>query len=286
MAPDDTTTQAPEPETADTAEAVSDVQTEEDKEAAEVTAWFNEDPPVDPTAPALAESAAADADEDDAPEPEAPADAKPAAPAPVKGEAPAKVTPPPAEPETAVSADTVFYAFDLSAAVKDLPKTLKVEGKDIDIGTLVTDFPEIAPLAATIAERIVQQRLAPILPMIEAMQARQQNEAFLDAVAEKVPDVRQVVGTKAFREWVDRQPVPLQKLAKSDDVDSAAFVLAQYATARKTGKPATQHPAPPASPAFEKRKAATLGTLAGKTSARTGPASPDPQDYKNAFNED
>lgn len=281
MVPEDITTAEPEAPAVAEEPTSAEASTAADAEAeAEATAWFNEDPaePAEET-PETAETSAEEA----TPAPTTPPTATPAA------EKSADKATPEAAPESEPDSSAPIV-FDFQAAaqrvIADIPAKLTVGGKEVDVSAFVADFPEAPAVIANVASRIVEQAVAPWLPMLQEMQARQRHESFIQQVAAKVPDVRQVTASKEFFEWVGRQPKQLQEMASQNDVDSAVFVLNQYAAAKKPTalKLVPRQAAPAVNPAFEKKKATLASTLGGKTSARA--SGPDKNDYDAAFNED
>lgn len=251
-----------------------------DSDAEQARKWFEEDDAAsEPAAPA---ENAEPAPEEPA-EPAAKTDTSAAPEKPAAEPAPAKPSPAPV--------DALPSAFDYDAvmqkAIASIPSKLKVGDKDVDVGAFVADFPEAPAIMASVASHIVQQVVGPMLPVFQAIQEQQFRNAFLEQVEAKVPDVRQVASSQEFRAWVDQQPKPLQKMARSDDVESAVFVLNQYAATKKPAAPTkpTARPSAPTNPAFERRKAALAGILGGKVAARSA-SGPDKNDYRAAFEED
>ena len=259
-------------------------ETDEDAVAAQARAWFNGDddeptpaaPPADDTPPAA--DAAAD-DQAGKPAPENPAAAT------EKAEAP----PPAEKPPTQGPAQFDFQAV-VQKSLANIPAKIKVGDEEIDVTPFLKDFHEAPAVVGHVIAEVLQQTVGPFMQMMQEMRERQAREYFFDQVAEKVPDVRKVAARPEFQAWVQQQPERFRQIAADPDVDSAVFVLNQYAAVRRdTAAPARppprQAPPPPPSPAFDRRKAALASTLGGKPAPRTNGAV-NRNDYKTAFDED
>lgn len=186
--------------------------------------------------------------------------------------------------------------WDLDAAVgkalaEPMPDKVKVGDSEVDVKQFLADFPEVQAVAATMARRVVEQVLEPILPAIHVanqVQAERYHAAFMGEVDGKFPGASEAARSPEFKGWIAKQPKPIQDMASVYDVDSAVFVLQQFraavpAAGQGNGKPPRQ--APPASPAFQRRKEALAGTMSGKP-ATPGAGDTPAEDYESAFNED
>lgn len=212
--------------------------------------------------------------------------------------APAKPpTPPPAPPaaddtpQTAPSAITFDFDAIASEAMK-LPDKVKVGDTEVDVKTFAADFPEVLATITHSTRRAVEEyhkRVAPYLEFVQAQYADRQRDQLLSAVTREVGEDARAVGDSAeFADWLKAQPKALQQMAIEPDVKSAVFVMKAYRAEnpRPNAAPANRaSAAPAASPAFDRRKGALMGTVGGKaTPKKSGVGAQD--DYISAFNED
>lgn len=282
--PEDQQDGSPEADEADKAFAEDD----DAGEAAGVDAGADDDdaPPADDTPDGPTDEPTDDGKpKDEPPTPEAKKNEPPTPPAPPKAD------PPPPQAETHTAPASLTFDFDAIAnEAMRLPDKVKVGDTEVDVKTFASDFPEVLATITHSTRRAVEEyhkRVAPYLEFVQAQYADRQRDQLLSAVTREVgEDARAVGDSPEFAEWLKAQPRALQQMALEPDVKSAAFVLKAYRAEKPREAAQAKPPAPPAaSPAFDKRKGALMGTVGGKaTPKRAGAGNQD--DYLSAFNED
>lgn len=281
--PEDQQDDSPEADEADKAFAEDDGA----GEAAGVDAGADDDdtPPADDTPDGPTGETTDDGKpKDEPPAPEAKKNEPPPPPAPPK-------TDPPPQNETKTAPASLTFDFDAIAnEAMRLPDKVKVGDTEVDVKTFASDFPEVLATITHSTRRAVEEyhkRVAPYLEFVQAQYADRQRDQLLSAVTREVgEDARAVGDSPEFADWLKAQPRALQQMALEPDVKSAVFVLKAYRAEKPREAAQAKAPAPPAaSPAFDKRKGALMGTVGGKaTPKRTGAGNQD--DYLSAFNED
>jgi hypothetical protein len=132
----------------------------------------------------------------------------------------------------------------------DLPGEIILGDDTIDIKGLKEDFPEdysaIKVLSAVMADKIVQKRISEgefvkagdIDKKVAPLEERMTRLSFWDEVRDAHADAKTIVKTKAFSEWIEKQPKSIQALGGTWDAQDAISVIDFYkeAQAKKTAK--------------------------------------------------
>lgn len=132
----------------------------------------------------------------------------------------------------------------------DLPGEIILGDDTIDIKGLKEDFPEdysaIKVLSAVMADKIVQKRISEgefvkagdIDKKVAPLEERMTRLSFWDEVRDAHADAKTIAKTKAFSEWIEKQPKSIQALGGTWDAQDAISVIDFYkeAQAKKTAK--------------------------------------------------
>jgi hypothetical protein len=170
----------------------------------------------------------------------------------------------------------------ISDALTDIADgDIEVQGTKVNIKEYIADYPEEAGAAAAIAARIVEKAMEGFTPgnddgkLGERLQMLEDEVLafrFWDSVSSEYPEARRTVATKTFKDWIEKQPSGVKKLAVSVDPGDALTVLGMYS--KETAKPATQSKV--------KQKATALYSDSGRSGGKLSGGSED--DFDAGFN--
>lgn len=103
-----------------------------------------------------------------------------------------------------------------------------------ELKALEDDYPEFAKMFRKFAEHQDRQLAEYTRPLEQLAQAemqdlaQQQLENSINYVSQIVPDAEQILNNPHFATWLQRQPVGIQALFNSDEVDDAIYLLSEY----------------------------------------------------------